>query len=332
MKNLSHSSKKQGAALLVSLWALIILALIVGSFSFQVALEGMLISRKKKQFKAEMLARSGVDYARAIIEQNQRARELEIEALEEDPDQFMQSALYVQRGLSTTSNITITNMGTFSVTIESAENGRNVNTLNREQWIEIFEMANVPSTEWDSLIDCLEDWIDEGDLHGLNGAESDDPYYEEQGYPVKNGPLDSVEELLLIKNWNESILYGKPADDEGDTIYGIADLLTVWGDGKVNLNSASTNVLLSYAEYEDWELEGVLESRKGLDGIEGTLDDGLRSIDEVNADGEKFKLQSTFLKVTSIGNAGDTTYRIEVIMQLQGSRPLVVYWNEKPEA
>lgn len=331
MKNLSPSSKKQGAALLVSLWVLIILALIVGSFSFQVALEGMLVSRKKKQFKAEMLARSGVDYARAIIEQNQRARELEIEALEDDPDQFMQSALYVQRGLSTTSSITITNMGTFSVTIESAENGRNVNTLNRAQWIEIFEMANVPSTEWDSLIDCLEDWIDEGDLHGLNGAESDDPYYEEQGYPVKNGPLDSVEELLLVKHWNESILYGKSADDEGDAIYGIADLLTVWGDGKVNLNSASTNVLLSYAEYEDWELEGVLESRKGLDGIEGTLDDGLRSIDEVNADGEKFKLQSTFLKVTSIGNAGDTAYRIEAIMQLQGSRPLVVYWNEKPE-
>ena len=332
MKNRSPTSKKQGAALLVSLWALIILALIVGSFSFQVALEGMLVSRKKKQFKAEMLARSGVDYARAIIEQNQRARELEIEALEDDPDQFMQSALYVQRGLSTTTSITITNMGTFLVTIESAENGRNVNTLNRAQWIEIFEMANVPSTEWDSLIDCLEDWIDEGDLHGLNGAESDDPYYEEQGYPVKNGPLDSVEELLLIKHWNESILYGKSADDRGDAIYGIADLLTVWGDGKVNLNSASTNVLLSYAEYEDWELEGVLESRKGLDGIEGTLDDGLRSIDEVNADGEKFKLQSTFLKVTSIGNAGDTAYRIEVIMQLQGSRPLVVYWNEKPEA
>jgi general secretion pathway protein K len=330
--NLIPVSKKRGAALLVSLWVLIILALIVGSFSFQVALEGMLVSRKKKQFKAEMLARSGVDYARAIIEQNERARELEIESMDDDPDQFMQSALYVKRGLSTTSTIAITNMGTFSVTIESAENGRNVNTLNREQWVEIFEMANVPSTDWDSLIDCLEDWIDEGDLHGLNGAESDDPFYQEQGYPVKNGPLNSVEELLLIKHWNEDILYGKSADENGDAIYGIADLLTVWGDGKVNLNSASTNLLLSYAEYEDWELEGVLESRKGLDGVEGTLDDGLRSIDEVNADGEKFKLQSTFLKVTSIGNAGDTAYRIEVIMQLQGSKPLVVYWNEKPEA
>ena len=331
-KNPIPLSKKRGAALLVSRWVLIILALIVGSFAFQVALEGMLVSRKKKQFKSEMLARSGVDYARAIIEQKERARELEIESMDDDPEQFMQSALYVKRGLSTTSTIAITNMGTFSVTIESAENGRNVNTLNREQWVEIFEMANVPSTDWDSLIDCLEDWIDEGDLHGLNGAESDDPFYQEQGYPVKNGPLNSVEELLLIKHWNEDILYGKPADDTGDAIYGIADLLTVWGDGKVNLNSASTNLLLSYAEYEDWELEGVLESRKGLDGVEGTLDDGIRSIDEVNADGAKSKLQSTFLKVTSIGNAGDTAYRIEVIMQLQGSRPLVVYWNEKPEA
>ena len=47
-------------------------------------------------------------------------------------------------------------------------------------------MANVPSTEWDSLIDCLEDWIDEGDVHGLNGAESDDAYYEEQGNKIKN--------------------------------------------------------------------------------------------------------------------------------------------------
>ena len=57
--------------------------------------------------------------------------------------------------------------------------------LERAQWIEIFEMANIPSTDWDSLVDCLEDWIDEGDLHGLNGAESDDPFYIEQGYPVK---------------------------------------------------------------------------------------------------------------------------------------------------
>ena len=54
-----------------------------------------------------------------------------------------------------------------------------------------------------------------------------------------------MEELLLIKHWDD-ILNGKPADEFSDAIYGIADLLTVWGDGKVNLNSASTILLLSF--------------------------------------------------------------------------------------
>ena len=80
-------------------------------------------------------------------------------------------------------------------------------------------MANIPSTEWDTMIDCLEDWIDENDLHGLNGAESDDPFYQERGYPVKNGPLDSVEELLLVKGWGPEILYGRPPDEENDEIF-----------------------------------------------------------------------------------------------------------------
>ncbi len=330
-KNPSEYSKR-GAALIVSLWVLIILSLIVGSFAFEVNLEGMLASRKRKRFQAEMLSLSGIEYARAIIERQQVATEIEIEDMAEDRDGFMQAALYVKRGLPTTSTIALTNTGIFTVMIESAENGRNINHLTREQWLDILEMANVPSTEWEAMIDCLEDWIDEGDLHGLNGAESDDPYYEERGYPVKNGPLDSVEELLLIKHWNEAILYGKSADEESGAIYGIAGLLTVWGDGKVHLNSATTNLLLSYAEYEGWELESVMESRKGLDGVEGTLDDGIKSLDEVGADEATFKLQSDYLKVTSIGDSNGSRYGIECIMRLQGTKPFVAYWKEGPES
>jgi general secretion pathway protein K len=191
-------------------------------------------------------------------------------------------------------------------------------------------MANVPSTDWDAMIDCLTDWIDVNDFTGLNGAESDDAFYEEQGYPVKNGPLDSVEELLLVKNWGSSILYGKPEDEESDAIYPIAEILTVWGDGKVNLNTASTNLLLSFAEYEDWELAGVMEARAGEDGITGTLDDGITSLDEVGADSSKFKLQSNFVKVTSIGESFGSKYQIETIFLLKNKDSVVVYWSEGP--
>lgn len=330
MKNTADIRNKEGAALLVAMVVLIILSLIVISFAFEVKLESMLVSYKRKKYRAEMLARSGLEYGRAILDKHKEVKQLEIEDMDEDKDGFLQAALYIQRGLPAPSTIEFEDGGKFTVTVEPADTGRNVNLLTREQWMDMFEFANVPSDEWDAMIDCLEDWKDENDLHGLNGAESDDPFYEDAGYPVKNGPLDSVEELLLIKNWGPDILYGKPADEESDEIIGIADKLTVWGDGKVNLNSASADVLLSYSEYEDWELESVFEARMGEDGEEGTLDDGIKSLGEVNADGNKFKLQSDFVKVTSVGDVYGNQYEIECIVLLKDKDSVVVYWNEGP--
>ena len=325
----SRTDRKKGAALLIVLGIVMVLSTIVLAAHFEASLEMHLVSYKRKRFRAQTLARSGLEYAKAVLDNQSSARELEIEDMDEDKDAFMQTALYVQRGITASSTIEQGD-GQFTITIEPAESGRNVNLLTRQQWTEIFEMANVPSTEWDAMIDCLEDWIDENDTHGLNGAESDDPFYEEQGYPVKNGMLDSIEELLLIKNWGPEILYGWDGDDDNDPIYGIADILTVWGDGKVNLNSASTNLLLSYAEYEDWELASVFEARAGEDGEFGTLDDGIKSLEEVGADSTKFKLQSDFVRVISEGESFGNKYRIECIFLLKNQDSIVVYWSEGP--
>ena len=320
---------KKGGALLISLFILIILSIIVGSLAVEMSIEGMLQSNKKKKYKAEILAQSGIDFAKAIIEKQDEAQELEINDMTEDKDDFMKNALFLKRGLNVLLDLSVTNMGNIKINIQTAETGRNINKLNRNQLIEIFEMANIPSTEWNELVDCLHDWIDPGDLHRLNGAESDDQFYLDKGYRVKNSFVDSIEELLLIKNWNNDILYGREADEEGDTIFGISDLLTVWGDGKVNLNTASTNLLLSYAEYEEWELSNIMQSRMGMDGISNTIDDGIRSVEEVNADPNKFKLQSDLLNITSTGISGNIECEIKCIVKLEGTKPYIVYWDEE---
>ncbi|MBN2686334.1 MAG: general secretion pathway protein GspK [Pontiellaceae bacterium] len=325
-----HNKSKEGAALLVVLGVLLILPLIVMSIAFDAKLEAKLISYKRNKLKAETLAHSGIEYAKAILAQQAQVSETDVEALgEEDRDGFMQMALFAQRGLSTSSTIEQGN-GSFTIMIESAEAGRNVNLLTSDQWMNIFKMANVPSTEREELIDCLTDWIDDNDLRELNGAESDDEFYQEQGYPVKNGQLDSVEELLLVKGWTPEILYGKSADDESDEVYGIADILTVWGDGKVNINTAPTNTLLSFPEYDDWQLEDIMLARAGLDGELGTVDDGIQSLNEVGADTTNFKLQSNYIKVTSIGESFKTKYQITAVFLLGTDEATVLYWNEGP--
>lgn len=313
---------------MVALWVLIILSLIVGSFAFEVNLEGMLVSHKRKRFHAEMQALSGLEYAKAMLDKRQEAKQLEVEDMDEDEGDFMLGALHLKRAMNINRPVEFENGEKFTINIEPVEGGMNANSLNREDWLDIFEMANVPSTDWDMMIDCLEDWIDENDLHGLNGAESDDPFYEEAGYPVKNGPLDSVEELLLVKGWGPDILYGRSADEDGEEIFGIGEFLTVWGDGRLNLNTASVDAMLAAGLTEE-KIDEILELRLGDDGLAGTADDGLPTNYNLAGDG-RFTLQTGFAKVTSIGDIFGIQYQIEAIFLLKNKDSVIVYWNEGP--
>ncbi|MBM4152196.1 MAG: general secretion pathway protein GspK [Kiritimatiellaceae bacterium] len=165
------------------------------------------------------------------------------------------------------------------------ENGRRHVNMSRDEWKLLFDQAGIPNTRWDEMLGCLEDWQDENDEHGLNGAESDDSFYVKREYECKNAPIDTVDELLLIKNWGAEVLYGTPPEeleDTDDPILGLADQLTVWGDGKINPNSATMEVLNSVSTLSDDKIASIIEWRLGLDGIPGTKDDGITP-DDFNA-------------------------------------------------
>lgn len=99
------------------------------------------------------------------------------------------------------------------------------------------------------LIAALLDWLDEDDETRPGGAENE--YYTtlEPAYYTKNGPLDTVEELLLVKGWTAAAIYGEDVnrnglldanEDDGEASFpeydnadgvlnpGIAPFVTVW--------------------------------------------------------------------------------------------------------
>lgn len=99
------------------------------------------------------------------------------------------------------------------------------------------------------VIDAIVDWVDPDDDARSSGAESS--YYLSSGgggYRAKNGPLNSLDELLLIRGVTPQLLYGTDRNrngmaDDGDSggfDRGIADYLTVYGR---ELNLDSTGVL-----------------------------------------------------------------------------------------
>src|SRR5262245_20192976 len=80
----------------------------------------------------------------------------------------------------------------------------------------------------EDIADAILDWLDPDDTPRVNGAEND--YYTglDPPYRCKNGPLDSLEELLLVKGVTPELLFGNDRNrngvidaDEGD---GDADL------------------------------------------------------------------------------------------------------------
>ena len=101
----------------------------------------------------------------------------------------------------------------------------------------------------DIVVDSILDWLDADDLYRANGAEND--YYRslKEPYDCKNGPMDSVEELLLVKGVTPEMYYGKKAAEKAEggakvDQIGLKDVFSIYAPGdQIDINSAPYPVL-----------------------------------------------------------------------------------------
>ena len=138
----------------------------------------------------------------------------------------------------------------FGLTPESAK--LDLNNATEQQLTQLIEplLIDLEVENPQELLNALFDWRDE-DADTREGGGAENEYYNElePAYNAKNGPFDTVEELLLVRGFSAAILYGEdvnrngildeneddgedsfPYYDNADGIlnYGIAPFLTVW--------------------------------------------------------------------------------------------------------
>jgi general secretion pathway protein K len=114
---------------------------------------------------------------------------------------------------------------------------------------------SVEEDEAGGIVDALVDWIDEDERESDNGAESS--YYQalKTPYECRNGPIQYIEELLLVRGIGPKLLFGKGEEK------GLADYLTVYGeDGKININTADPLLLKSMNSQISDELAEELQA------------------------------------------------------------------------
>jgi len=312
-------TSRRGSALIVVLWTVMILSLLVSTFLFEMHLEAQVVSHRRRKLQAEALAQAGLATARALL--SGRGEAAGEDWNREDPFQLAFHRL--QRGLPVQGYREELINGSFELSLVPENARRNVNRMTEEEWLLLLHACRVPESKWSALIDCFMDWTDENDLHRLNGAESDDPWYQERGYKVKNRPLDSVDELLLIKSFTEEIVFGG-LSEEGEMMSGLADKLTVFGAGRVNINSAPLEVLLSLPALDQATADDIILLRRGIDGEEGTEDDGFESLEEIGADSRTLTVGYDYIRVRATGQAGSLTHPLECVLRTGEGDPVIM--------
>jgi general secretion pathway protein K len=98
------------------------------------------------------------------------------------------------------------------------------------------------------VAEAIADWRDEDSDRRPHGAENFD--YQTRGYVCKDGPFENVEELLLVKGMTPELYHQ------------VEEHVTVFGSGRVNLNTAGRDVLQTLG-LSSLGLEGLLAFRDG---------------------------------------------------------------------
>ena len=336
-----RGQRQSGAALIVALWTVLILSLLIGGLAYEMHIEAGITSHARKRMKAQIAARGGAEYAKFLL-----ILSFNVSSLPPDPDNedlWNWANNLAKGGKFGPSNITMGD-STAKLDIQPEASRKNVNRLDDCGWEDLLDRAGVPEEDRPELIDCFMDFTDENDEHRLNGAEEDDAYYKEQGYKPKNAPLDTVDELLLIKGFTPAIVYGgPPPDPKSEPLKGIINYLTTYGDGKININSASRDVLMQISIppncelLDEWVVDDILKYRLGDDGLPDTKDDGFDSVqDAISKTGmnpafaEKFSVSDRqFVRVTSIGENHGVESGVWAVFEVGENKVTPIYWREE---
>jgi general secretion pathway protein K len=146
----------------------------------------------------------------------------------------------------------------FSITDESGK--LNVNFLTDANGIILNNLLvnlGISGEDASMIVDSILDWKDEDDLHRLHGAE--DTYYQALPVPykAKNGKLDTLEELLLVRGMTPEIMFGSGSRP------GLINFLTVYSKGPaINLNAAVKEVIMALPNITSSMADRILEYRE----------------------------------------------------------------------
>ena len=214
----------------------------------------------------------------------------------------------------------------------------NINRLLKDQdritMLNLFTLWGLTADEGNALIDKLTDWVDEDEFRtGFGGAERAE--YEAAG--ISDAPANRL--FRSVPEMGRVLDMEKLASLKPDW----AESFTIFGDGLIDVNEAEADVLQAVTGATQEMVQGILQQRRGSDGLEPS-DDDLRFDDVGQVAGwlagstlppeqimGRLTTESSVKRIDSRGLVGERSRQISVVAESGegGEAATYLLWEEK---
>lgn len=196
----------------------------------------------------------------------------------------------------------------------------------RDLLVNLFNGWGVDLDAAEAIVDSIQDWVDEDDLPGANGAEMD--FYEEMGrvgQPL-NRPFAHLNEMAAVHGM-ELVAQAKP---------NWRDWFSVYSSGQINIAEADAEIIAEIGGFALEDAQTFVSERNGEDGLAGTEDDlqfgtareavasvGPSIYPQDIVEG-RFSVNGNMIRIQSTGVSGPARVSVELVVARQQGQSTIV--------
>jgi len=302
-------SNEQGIALMLVLVIVSIMGYLVFDFSYLVRVDLSSAENYRNGTAAYFLAKSGIEAGRALLKENDNSYDSlsELWATERPP-------VVVENGVV---EILVSDENRKINVNQLASSNSLVKTFRYNQMVRLFRILELDP----QIADYITDWIDTD-----SDGQGEDFYYRSVrvDYQCKNGRMDTINELLLVRNITEAMFYGTNERP------GLIEFLTTKGTGKININTAGSIVLQT--------LHDNMTEERAFNILQSRALKSFRRVQELKERKDETDVEDIWLDIvdyisvvsdafTTISKSQVGEYEVRILAMLDKFGQKIYYWR-----
>lgn len=292
-----RAANERGMVLLLVLVIITLLSALLSEFAFSTLIDMRLTETFRDTTRAEYLARGGITAGRMILQTDRNSYDAN-----DDPNELWAVGVQDYPLAEGAVTVKIDDLDGRLLLNKLVDPLGNPDSVYRDRFVRLCNELALDNP--DALADALIDWLDPDHVTGPAGAEDADYLARTPPYEATDGPLQSIEELVLIRGFN------------AETVARISPFVSSFGSAKLNINTAAPELLRSWDAEATTAVEALLNRRsegpfKSIEELSDTL--GVEMFTAINRNGD-LAVKSSYYLINSQGRFNDGVRRMQAIV------------------